>query len=466
MASVRARSHTDGSAYFQLQYRINGTQPSIAFEDADSAYLWRDRFNSLGVETGLEMLQAERKARETGQAVITLHAVGEEYISTLTGVEDGTRTRYRAYMRNDIEPFFGKSLPPAAINEQLVKRWINHMEKTGGRGNKGQSAKTIANKHGYLFGLMEWLFKRGKIPANPCADSKLPRVDQAEMVFLEVEEFAALYDALPRRWRLFVKFMVASGCRWGEITALQVGDVDRRNATVRIRRAWKYTGGARVLGKPKTKKSRRTMNIDAALVDELELTGRNRSEWLFPNDDGGAIQVSTFYKGVWVPTLDEMAAAVEDPEDDPLNGKRPRIHDMRHTCASWLLNAGTPLPVVQAHLGHESIKTTSDRYGHLDRRTAAEAALTLGKSLPSNEPTVVGIRAVGVDELPPIAARLEELTGTVFDISRLDGSVEGWLIAWCDGPTKSEVRALLSKMRSDTTNLQLARIQTLRPAAA
>lgn len=392
MASVRTRELTDGTITFSLQYRLDGKQPSIAFYDADSAYSWAERFNKLGPATALEMLQAERRAQETGGTVRTLSAEAEEYITTLTGVEDGTRKRYRAYMRNDVAPFFGGAIPPSAILESSVKRWINHMEKTGGRSRKGQSPKTIANKHGFLFGLMDWLLQNQKIPANPCANSKLPRVDLAEMCFLEVDEFAALHDALPQRWRLFVKFLVVSGCRWGEITALQVGDVDRRKNTVRIRRAWKYTGGARTLGKPKTKKSRRTINLDPDLIAELDLVGRAYGEWLFPNDQGGAIQISTFYKQVWVPVLDTMTAGIDDPEDDPLNGKRPRIHDLRHTCASWLLNDNTPLTVVQAHLGHESIKTTSDRYGHLDRRSAVDAAARLGSKLPSSKPKIAVVR--------------------------------------------------------------------------
>lgn len=471
MASVRTRTRADGEIYFQLQYRLDGKQPSIAFHDADSAYSWCERFNKLGSATALEMLRAEQRAQETGCSVRTLSAEGEEYIDTLTGVEEGTRKRYRAYMRNDIEPFFGAAIPPTAIVDTSVRRWINSMERTGGRSGKGQSPKTIANKHGFLFGLMEWLFRKGKIPANPCADSKLPRVDLAEMVFLEVEEFGALHDALPRRWRLFVKFLVASGCRWGEVTALQVGDIDRRKNTVRVRRAWKYTGGARVLGKPKTKKSRRTINLDPDLVAELDLTGRAYSEWLFPNDQGGPIQVSMFYKQVWVPTLDEIADAVDDPEDDPLNGKRPRIHDMRHTCASWLLNAGTPLPVVQAHLGHESIKTTSDRYGHLDRRTAAEAAATLGAQLPSSQPhrppVPLAAKAVGIDEVAALARWLSEQASVELDFERLaGGTTDRWRFSWFDGPTKEVMRAILTAAPPHTARIELSRNRTLTAAAA
>lgn len=458
MSSIRTRTRRDGTSYTQVLYRDdNGKQSGCSFEDPGHALDWKKLLDTFGVDFALKQLQPA----EDVVHIPTVKAAGASYITDLTGVQDGTRTRYRAYMRNDVEKYFGANMLVTAISAIAVRKWVNHLQK-----KRKNSPKTIANKHGFLYGLMESLRIEGVIETNPCQRTKLPRVDMAEMCFLEVDEFEVLHDTLPARWRLFVKFLVASGCRWGEATALRVGDIDRRRNTVRISRAWKYTGGKRELGAPKTKKGRRTVSLDPTLIDELDLTGRSRGDWLFTNERGEPIHVTTFYKQVWRPTLDALTADLADPEDDPLHGKRPRIHDLRHTCASWLLNANTPLQVVQAHLGHESIKTTSDRYGHLDRRTAAEAALTLGKSLPSNEPTVVGIRAVGVDELLPIAARLEELTGTVFDISRLGGSVEGWLVAWCDGPTKGEVRALLSKMRSDTTNLQLARIQTLRPAAA
>ena len=53
--------------------------------------------------------------------------------------------------------------------------------------------------------------------------------------------------------------------------------------------------------------------------------------------------------------------------------KSPRVHDLRHTCASWMIAAGVPLPIIQQHLGHESIQTTIGVYGHLDRRSAADA---------------------------------------------------------------------------------------------
>ncbi|SKQ12340.1 tyrosine-type recombinase/integrase [Mycobacteroides abscessus] len=82
------------------------------------------------------------------------------------------------------------------------------------------------------------------------------------------------------------------------------------------------------------------------------------------------MRAPNFRANVWTP-------AVERAGSDP----KPRIHDMRHTCASWLIAAGVPLPVIQQHLGHESITTTVNTYGHLERSSMKAAADAIGKAL-------------------------------------------------------------------------------------
>ena len=73
-----------------------------------------------------------------------------------------------------------------------------------------------------------------------------------------------------------------------------------------------------------------------------------------------------FFNGGWKPARGKAIAAGLT--------KSPRVHDLRHTCASWMIVAGVPLPVIQQHIRHESIQTTIGVYGHLDRRGAQAAA--------------------------------------------------------------------------------------------
>jgi integrase len=85
------------------------------------------------------------------------------------------------------------------------------------------------------------------------------------------------------------------------------------------------------------------------------------------------VRAQNFHTNVWVPAL----AKAKDKELTT----RPRPHDLRHTNATWLIQAGVPLLVIQRHLGHESIQTTVDRYGHLDRKTSRVVADVVGKAL-------------------------------------------------------------------------------------
>jgi integrase len=120
------------------------------------------------------------------------------------------------------------------------------------------------------------------------------------------------------------------------------------------------------VGVPKTKRSVRTINLDESVLAQLDYS----HEWLFVNRNGGPVRIHGFRPRVWRPAVKRSG----------LN-PTPRIHDLRHTCASWLIAAGVPLPVIQRRLGHESITTTIDLYGHLDRSADKLAADAIRRAL-------------------------------------------------------------------------------------
>jgi integrase len=130
---------------------------------------------------------------------------------------------------------------------------------------------------------------------------------------------------------------------------------------------------------PKTRKSVRTVNVDAALLDQLDYS----REFLFTNsgrgrnNPDGVVRIQSFTKNVWHPAIARAAK----------NGltKTPRVHDLRHTCASWLIQAGRPLPAVQEQLGHESIQTTINSYFHLNRDSGKDNAGVLGQIITASQ---------------------------------------------------------------------------------
>ena len=201
------------------------------------------------------------------------------------------------------------------------------------------------------------------------------------MVFLTHEEFALLHPCVSEHWQPLVEFLVASGCRFGEASALKPGDINLAEGTVDIRRAWRYViGEGHQLGPPKTRRSTRTIDVAATTLAKLDVT----DEWVFTNSgrgghgDDGPVRTYNFNSNVWRP-------AIARAKQRGLT-KSTRVHDLRHTNASWLIQAGVPLTVIQRHLGHESIQTTSDRYGHLDRRSSRVVADVVDKALGQASP--------------------------------------------------------------------------------
>ena len=350
VASVHAQKNLSGRTY-RVLWREDGRQRSLTFADLVSAERFKTLVEDHGPGEALNVIELE----ESGRHVPTVAQWLTEHIDSLTGVQPATVARYRTFVSRDIAPVMGH-LPLTAITPATIARWVQQL---------GGSGKTIANKHGFLSGALKAAVTAGLISANPCEGRRLPHTAVEETVFLTPEEFALLRDNIPReRWRRLATWLVTTGMRFSEATALTASDIDLRSGTCRITRAWKYSGNYRPeIGPPKTRKSVRTISLPAVALDSVDL---DAPDWLFTNGAGNPVRAQEFFNGGWKPGRDRAQAAGLT--------KSPRVHDLRHTCASWMIQAGVPLPVVQAHLGHESIQTTIGVYGHLDSRSAHAAA--------------------------------------------------------------------------------------------
>jgi integrase len=368
VASLRIRRRTDGSSYTAVLYVLNGRQSSSSFNDHADAVRFQELANKTSPAKALEVWAANTPSVDG----FTVASWCTHHVDHLTGVNDATRTRYRRYIANDIAPSKIGPLPLTALTNADAAQWLNSL--TG-------AAKTAANKHGFLAGALNAAVRARHIPANPCDRNRLRRDQPSEMVFLTHEEFRLLHSCVGEHWQPLVEFLVASGARFGEATALKPGDIKLAEGTVDIRRAWRYVVGEGFqLGPPKTKRSVRTIDVVGTTLAQLNLTG----EWVFTNSGRSTngrpddpVRGPNFYTNVWVPALSKA-------KKKGLT-KKPRVHDLRHTNASWLIQAGVPLTVIQRHLGHESIQTTSDRYGHLDRKSSRVVADVVGEALKPRE---------------------------------------------------------------------------------
>ena len=326
-----------------------------------------------GVREALRMHGYELADPTENQPALTVGQWIRRYINGMTGIEQSSIDNYETYLRQDIEPTLGM-IPLAALTEEHIADWVNKM-KTAKSAATGRvvKPKTIRNRHGFLSGALNAAVARKLIAANPAAGRRLPRTTseadtdaEADRRMLTRNEFDRLVNATPEHYRPLVRFLVASGCRWGEATALKPEDIDQETETVKVRRAVKYSSNGYTIGAVKTKRSRRTINIPKDILDALDLSG----EWVFRDELGRPVRYHRFKPTIW-------DRAVSKAELDPA----PTPHALRHTCGSWMLGAGVPLVTVSRHLGHESITMTANVYADVDRTSHAAAAEAMAKLL-------------------------------------------------------------------------------------
>jgi integrase len=396
MASIHPRRRADGETTYQVKWRLGGGRgakgQSETFDDIDAAEVFQKAVNDAGQQwppgwvKGVGFITQESAS---GDEQYRFRTWALDCVAHRTGIEENTRKAYRQELESWIFPTFGECdvRSPEHFSKRTVAAWVIKLEGTiVPKTRRKMSPKTLRNLHGLLSSILKEAVEHEPPlrTSNPCAATSLPDADdeiEDEMCFLAPSEVALLLEHFTfDKDRRMATVKYGTGLRYGEITALQKQDIiDRhgRRPRLRVQRAWKKDGhGGYYLGKPKSKKSRRTIRISqtvlAALVEQgLDALGED--DLLFPGGEPGQrLHYSTFG--------DRWATAVRRARAAGLE-KKPTPHDLRHSHASALIAAGQPLTYIQRRLGHESIQTTSDRYGHLlpelddDAMTAIETAL-------------------------------------------------------------------------------------------
>jgi integrase len=378
MASIEKRTRNDGVRSWRVTWREDGRKRSETFTRERDAITFRGMVDAAGQRYPNGWIPGS--GMTAPRSGLTVREWCERAVAARTGITDGTRDRYTALLTRHVYPTLG-DLPLDAVNREGAALWLVALERTPAQPRAGQdtdgrtlSPKSVRNIHGLVSSIWNDAVVDEKAPTNPFAGLKLPDDHGAdEMCFLTRDEFRTLHDLAPARYRLLLRTLVESGLRWGEVTALQprhlVGD------TLVVDQAWKADAHGRMTfpGPPKTKAGRRTVAIPDALADELRILagGKRASDYLFTSPDGYPLRNGTFHSRVWGPLVDAA---------EPVIGKRPRIHDLRHTQVSWLIADGVDVYRIMQRMGHTSVATTQGTYGHLFERdeTDVKAAASSG----------------------------------------------------------------------------------------
>lgn len=351
------------SGRHKVRFRYGDRQTSETFEKRREAEEFARWLDLVGPQNALDRLYES----DQDKTVPSLNEVAAEHFTHLSGVTDGTRLNYQRLWGRTWGPLIGTTRAHRLTRDE-VSLALNQL---GAR----YSRKSLENQRGMLAGVIGRAVEHGWQPKNIAKGLRLPAGQPSrgkdDMRILTVEEFLTVEEAMDPHYRPLLRFLWGTGCRWGEAVALPVGKV--RLPNVYIHQALKWSpDNRRPVGAPKTSKSRRAVVIPEDLHDELAALcdGRAPGELVFTAKRGGPVLHRTFWSRYWLPAVADLPPP------------RPRIHDLRHSHASWLLGNGAPVHVVQARLGHESAQTTYDTYSHLlpdaQLNAAKVAALAFG----------------------------------------------------------------------------------------
>lgn len=290
------------------------------------------------------------------------------FVSGLTlyrGDVHGTQDRYNTILRKQILPAWeGKYLDE--ISYVAVEAWLLKLRR-----EDDLAYTTIAAVFGLFRKIIRHAMASGLIRKDPTIGSdgkrvQLPTGDSREAHIVTMSQAEHLADYINPRFAAAVLVMAYGGLRVSEALALRRSDLDVDSNIVYITHGQRRVVGGISLAAPKSKSSRRPVTVPNFVMEALVGTWgmRQSVEWIFPTERGTMMRYDSFVYRFWFPACEKAG----------LTDFRP--HDLRHSHATDLIDAGVHVNVVKERLGHSSIKITMDLYGHrIKGKDASVAAL-------------------------------------------------------------------------------------------
>jgi integrase len=325
---------------------------------------------------------------------VTLAEFAEDWM-TKQEWRPATRTLADSHMRNHIGPGLG-TRPLLSITRTDVQGFVTGMS----RGDDALSPTTIDGVYRRLVSILEAAVYDRKIARSPAVKIKLPKVNKTvadSVVALDLDDVHRIAEAAPPWMTAFVWTIATAGLRPGEAAGLTLERVDfmrreihvDRQLTTIVRDVEDTPAGetrtTAVLAPTKTASSVRRIPIADSLVTELNRHLADCPQYeiepgatlLFTNSKGAPLRRNTMGD-----TWDRLRTKLDLPP------AARGWHSLRHTYASWLIEAGLSVKTVQARLGHASATETLEVYSHLwpdsddDTRAAIERRLQISPAPP------------------------------------------------------------------------------------
>ena len=284
---------------------------------------------------------------------MTFDSFVEQYTADMqTRIKENTWATKEHIIRTKIIPYFGKQ-KMSSITAQQIITWQNELMNYKDENGKSLSPVYLKTINNQLSAIFNHAVKYYNLRENPCKKAgSMGKKKNREMLFWTKEEYLKFAEVMMDKPLSFYAFEMLYWCgiREGELLALTPADFDFEKCTVSITKSYQRLNGQDLITTPKTEKSNRVIKMPQFLADEMQdylkqLYGIESNDRMF------TVTKSYLHR--------EMDRGAKEA-----GVKRIRIHDIRHSAVSLLIDMGFTATAIADRVGHESIDITYN-YAHL-----------------------------------------------------------------------------------------------------
>ena len=306
--------------------------------------------------------EREQLIKSSADLDMTFKSFVELYTADMkTRLKENTWATKEHIIGTKLLPYFGK-LRMSQITAQQIITWQNKMIEYRDEHGKPYSPVYLKTVHNQLSAIFNHAIRYYGLQVNPAQRAgNMGKEERKEMLFWTREEYTKFSDAMMDKPMSFYAFEMLYWCgiREGELLALTPSDFDFQKRTVSITKSYQRIHGQDLITTPKTPKSVRVVQMPQFLCDEIQdylkqLYGVESNDRIFP------ITKSYLHR--------EMDRGCKQT-----GVKRIRIHDLRHSHISLLIDMGFTALAIADRVGHESVDITY-RYAHLFPNRQTEMA--------------------------------------------------------------------------------------------
>lgn len=283
---------------------------------------------------------------------ILFSSLVENYMEDMKNrLKPTTMENKRNIIENKLLPYFSR-LKVCDIDTIKVRKWQNELLSFRDENSKPYSQTYLKTCNNQLSAIMNYAVTHYNLAANPCrAAGSIGKSKAGRMNYWTQKQYELFSQNIQKSAiRLAFDILFYTGMRSGELLALTPADIlpDKR---ISINKNFAKLNGVELLLEPKTPKSRRDIAVPDFLYDDIQQY-IGKIGGIEPSD-----RIFYFTKSA----LEKEIKRVADKAGLP----QIRVHDLRHSHASMLIDMGFDILEISERLGHESVKTTLDTYSHL-----------------------------------------------------------------------------------------------------